>query len=110
MIRASPADKIRDAAKEARYCTGGGRGGEWSGIGAGRGNKERPRAEAVRQCVCVHLQHVRKSKSATGARGGDWGVQIGWGIWKDYSPSSVFFSGSIFLRGGGFALCSPQSD
>lgn len=33
--------------------------------------------------MCVHL--CEKTK------GGDWEVQIGRGIWKDYSPSSVFF-------------------
>lgn len=61
------------------------------------------------------LEEKKKSKVATGAKGGDWGregVEIGWGIWKDCSPCSVFsFFGSFFRRGDeGFSLRSPQSD
>lgn len=71
-------------------------GGEWPWISTGRRNKERRRPEGV----CAYT-YVRKSKAVTAAQGGDWGVKIGWGIWKDYSPSSVssFFGSFSFLEG-----------
>ena len=50
------------------------KGGEWTWIGAGRGNKERRRAEGVRLHLCQEI------KGVTGAQGGDLGVKIGWDI------------------------------
>lgn len=81
------------------------KGGEWTWIGAGRGNKERRRAEGVRLHLCQEI------KGVTGAQGGDLGVKIGWDIIRPpvffpFLVLSLFF----FLEVGGFALCSPQSD